>query len=123
MPSRDELAEAKYIQQVERRARGILRWMSIYMEEGDMGGLKVSEITVLAPNENRSDYLVRIKAADESGRKFVAFKGASSVEEALNAIKTQAEVEGLRWKDDKPFPAPAETPAQRKLRQRLEEAT
>lgn len=103
VPDKNEFEAAEYLGRLRRQALAVLAWFGWYMEEGDMGGIRMLEVRVASPSKTGSDYRVTAKGVDESGKPYVAFANGADFQSAMLALKNVYETRGITWRDDKPW--------------------
>jgi hypothetical protein len=73
------------------------------MKEERANGMRISRIIISGPGDGRDGFLATIKARDEAGKLYVAFRGAEDADTLIASIVEGVENDGLKWKDDKPW--------------------
>jgi hypothetical protein len=66
--------------------------------------VQVKSIRLDGPQVTGGDWRAVVKGVLEGGELLVAFGGGSTPREALADMKRRSEEQGLRWREDKPFP-------------------
>ena len=104
MPDKATLDGQKYMNTLRAQALGVMAWVQSSMEEYMADGMRLAKVTVRGPDQVTGEILVVLHGVDEGGGIHVAFSSGPDVISAIASAKAKAESQGLRWRDDKPWP-------------------